>query len=71
MNKPKFCIDQIVSFLTHYGIKTGIIEIIDPNGYFGSSTKEPSYDIFVESENIVYKHIDESYIINSECHPKS
>lgn len=39
----------------------GVIEIIDAHGTF-EQDEEPSYDIFVEEENCIYKHIRESWI---------
>ena len=41
---------------------TGIIEIIDSFGtYFDNS--EPHYDIFIEKDNLLIKHVPQSIII--------
>ena len=41
---------------------TGIIEIIDRFGtYFDNS--EPHYDIFIEKDNLLIKHVPQSIII--------
>ena len=42
--------------------KVGKIDIIDPYGTF-EQREEPSYDILVEEDNCLYKHICESEIV--------
>lgn len=55
--KPKYNYGNIVKFKNNDEIRFGKIEIIDFNG-----RHEPSYDIMVEDENCLYKHIRESFI---------
>lgn len=44
--------------------KTGVIYIVDAYGTF-EQNEEPSYDIYVAEENCIYKHIEESAIIET------
>lgn len=57
----KYNINDKVMFLLG-NLKEGIIRIVDPNGTF-EQDDEPSYDIFVEEENCLYKHINESRVL--------
>lgn len=58
---PKYKHDEKVKFKCNNEIKEGNIYIIDEYGTFEQS-EEVSYDIFVEKENTLYKHIRESLI---------
>lgn len=61
LSKPKYNYGDIVRFKNNGEIKFGKIEIIDSNGtYF--QKEEPSYDIMVNDEQCLYKHIRESFI---------
>lgn len=46
--------------------KCGMIQIVDAYGTF-EQEDEPSYDICVEEENCIYKHIRETAIIRKAC----
>ena len=57
---------DVVKFLARNDVeKTGVIRIIDAFGTF-EQDEEPSYDIMVEEENCLYKHIRESEVIGKE-----
>lgn len=43
--------------------KLGEIYIVDSHGYFCMMKPDVSYDIFLKDENLLYKHIDECYVI--------
>ena len=59
--KPKYVRGDIVTFTFGETEKTGKISIVDAYGTFGQQ-EEPSYDIMIEEENCLYKHIEESLI---------
>lgn len=40
----------------------GVVEIVDAYGTF-EQKDEPSYDVFIEEENCLYKHIRESQVL--------
>ena len=58
---PKFHSDQRVKFTVAGKTLEGNIYIIDPYGTWGYD-EDVSYDIMVESENCLYKHIPEKYV---------
>lgn len=60
--KPKFKEGNVVSFICGNETKKGTIWIVDAYGTFADPT-DVSYDIMVESENCLYKHITESLVI--------
>ena len=62
LGEPKYTYKDIVRFSFKDKIKEGKISIIDAYGTF-EQNEEPSYDIYVEEENCLYKHICESDII--------
>lgn len=63
IGKPKFKLNEIVKFqLTNDIQKIGKVYIIDKYGTFFDKS-DVSYDIMVEEENCLYKHINEKYII--------
>lgn len=62
IGKPKFKRDDIVKFEARNEVKQGRVYIVDAYGTFGQS-EEPSYDVMVDSENCLYKHIRESEIL--------
>jgi hypothetical protein len=58
--KPKFKIEDNVQFEFN-GTKKGVVHVVDPYGTF-EQNEHVSYDIFVESENTLYKHIIEPFV---------
>lgn len=56
--KPKYNYGDNVKFKYNGEIKLGNIKIVDSNGIFFQG-EEPSYDIMVNKENCLYKHIKE------------
>ena len=69
LGKPKHKQNDTVRFLHADSGEivsvTGKVEVVDAWGTF-EQNEEPSYDIFVEEENCLYKHIPESHIIGVE-----
>lgn len=65
MPEPKYNQGDIVRFEINDDVKTGEVFIVDKHGTF-EQNEESSYDIMVEEENILYKHIRESWIVNEE-----
>lgn len=59
--KPKYNHNDVVAFEFNGETKIGTIAIIDAYGTIEQNT-EVSYDIFVEDENCLYKHIVESLV---------
>lgn len=60
--KPKYNLNNLVKFELDGEIKEGRIYIIDKYGTFADPS-DVSYDIMVDSENCLYKHINEKYIL--------
>ena len=58
---PKYKYKDTVSFLVEGKLKIGYVEYIDAWGTF-EQAEEPSYDIYVASENCLYKHFRESKV---------
>lgn len=65
MLKTKYNYGDVVKFEINGEVKIGEIYIIDSNGTF-FQREEPSYDIMVEDEECLYKHIRES-LIKGKC----
>lgn len=61
MEPAKFKLDDKVTFTSENEVKEGTIFIVDRYGTFEQNV-EPSYDILVESENCLYKHIVQSKV---------
>ena len=60
--RPKFKEGEKVAFtFGNIATKEGIVYIVDKYGTFDNPT-DVSYDILVESENMLYKHITESKV---------
>jgi len=59
VGKPKFKHGDVVEFIIAGNKKQGVIAIIDRFGIFMDDS-EVYYDIFVEEENMLYKHIKEA-----------
>ena len=62
MPPVKYDYNDTVSFKLDDQVKTGTVFVVDRYGTFEQS-EEPSYDVLVESENILYKHIRQSWIV--------
>lgn len=60
--KPKYKRGNIVRMACEDIEKIGKIFVVDAHGTFGQN-EEPSYDILVEEDNCLYKHICESEIL--------
>lgn len=62
LGKPKYKEGATVKFIVGDKLKTGIIWIVDKYGTW-DYTEDVSYDILVEDENVLYKHIPEKYVV--------
>lgn len=62
LGKPKYKEGTTVKFIVCGKSKTGVIWIVDKYGTW-NYTEDVSYDIMVESENCLYKHIPEKYVV--------
>lgn len=63
---PKFKRNDMVVFKFRDDEKCDMIQIVDAYGTF-EQDDEPSYDICVEEENCLYKHIRETDIVRKAC----
>lgn len=63
---PKFKRNDMVVFKIGDDEKCGMIQIVGVYGTF-EQEGEPSYDICVEEENCLYKHIRETDIVRKAC----
>lgn len=61
VGKPKYKIGDNVSFTLENEIKQGEIYIVDKYGTFEDNS-DVSYDIFVKSDNVLYKHVKETML---------
>ena len=61
LGKPKYERDDKVCFELDGTVKQGYVYIVDAYGAFFQAD-EPSYDIMVEEEKCLYKHIPESHV---------
>jgi hypothetical protein len=62
LGKPKYKEETTVKFIVGDELKTGVIWVVDRFGTFDYK-EDVSYDIMVESENCLYKHIPEKYVV--------
>lgn len=63
LGRPRYDYGDTVRFAWGAGgEKTGVVRIIDAYGTFEQNL-EPSYDVYIESERCLYKHICESEIL--------
>lgn len=62
LGKPKYKEGTTVKFTFRNELKKGVIWIVDKYGTW-NYTEDVSYDIMVESENCLYKHIPEKYVM--------
>lgn len=58
---PAYLRDEEVAFRIGETDRYGKIEVVDEYGTFEQS-EEPSYDMYVQEENCLYKHIKEFYV---------
>ena len=61
LGRPKYDYGDKVSFVSNGREIEGVVYIIDAYGNF-SNDKDVSYDILVEDENTLYKHIMEKLL---------
>ncbi len=61
IGKPKYNYKDTVKFEINGETKQGQIYIIDKYGTFFDSS-DVCYDIFVKSENMLYKHVNERFV---------
>ena len=64
LGKPKYKENDLVEFqwLKDKPNKVGIVYIVDRWGTL-SDDSDVSYDILVKEENMLYKHINERYVV--------
>lgn len=62
LGKPKYKEGTTVKFIIGNKLKTGVIWVVDEFGTFDYK-EDVSYDIMVESENCLYKHIPEKSVV--------
>jgi hypothetical protein len=62
LGKPKYKEGETVKFIANNELKTGFVFVVDKFGTW-DYTEDVSYDIMVESENCLYKHIPEKYVV--------
>jgi ribosomal protein L21E len=60
---PKYKVGDIVKFKIDDEVKEGAVYIVDKYGTF-ENCMDVSYDIMVQKENTLYKHISEIGIID-------
>lgn len=59
---PRYSRGDIVRFVRNGIEKMGKISVVDAHGTL-EGNDQPSYDILVEGDNCLYKHIQESEIV--------
>ena len=64
IGQPKYTEGDHVQFTFDGQVKTGTIEIVDAYGAFFDES-DVSYDILIEEENTLYKHIREDRVIKN------
>lgn len=57
---PKHKVGDKVSFCINGITRIGVVHIVD--AYGAIDTNDVSYDILVEKENCLYKHVEEQYV---------
>ena len=63
VGKPKYTRGDKVKIVYYEEVKYGTIEIVDAYGTF-EQNEEPSYDVMIEAENAIWKHVRESWIVD-------
>lgn len=61
LGNPKYTEGDRVQFTFNGQVKTGTVEIVDEYGTFFDDS-DVSYDILIEEENTLYKHIREDRV---------
>jgi hypothetical protein len=62
IGNPKYKENDKVEFAIHENdARIGVIYVVDKYGTFFDKS-DVSYDIYVEEENTLYKHINEKYV---------
>lgn len=61
LGKTKYKRNDKVSFEINGIVKQGYVYVVDAYGTFFQKD-EPSYDVMVEEDNCLYKHIPESQV---------
>ena len=62
IGKPKYKESDKVEFaIDENDTRIGVIYVVDKYGTFFDKS-DVSYDIYVEEENMLYKHINEKYV---------
>jgi hypothetical protein len=62
LGKPKYKENDNVEFAIYENeVRIGVIYVVDKYGTFFDKS-DVSYDIYVEEENMLYKHINEKYV---------
>ena len=62
IGKPKYKENDKVEFTIYENdTRIGVIYVVDKYGTFFDKS-DVSYDIYVEEENTLYKHINEKYV---------
>ncbi len=66
LGHPKHSRGDTVRIFNRNGVPTeGVVEIVDAYGTF-EQHDEPSYDVLIEVENCLYKHVRESQLLPPE-----
>lgn len=61
--RPKYKVNETVRFTINEVERTGVVFIVDAYGAF--ECNDVSYDILVDQENCLYKHVEEKYVTTS------
>ena len=64
LGNPKYTEGDRVQFTFDGQVKTGTVEIVDEYGTFFDDS-DVSYDILIEEENTLYKHIREDRVVKN------
>lgn len=65
--RPRYRLGEIIKVKWGDDEKVGKVTVVDAFGTFEQS-EEPSYDVYVEEENCLYKHIVESDVVCKEMY---
>ena len=65
LGKPRYTYKDKVRFILAGEEKLGVVRIVDAYGTYEQG-EEPSYDIYVEEDKCLYKHVCESEVIGKE-----
>lgn len=67
IGKPKYAVNDVVKFIVDGKEKIGQVGVVDKYGTFFNDS-DVHYDIMVKHENMFYKHIIESSIVEKITH---